>query len=235
MMLSSKRAVPRRHLRIVLAGIGLALRRAPAPALANETWFIDAQGYPIRWELLFSWRVALAALSAGAALGALLWLRRRFHDPLWPNPTWLRPIESSARAVLGIQTAISLIYMAAQGWLFSPTLPLPPGAFGLALATLVVGISLTFITGWFTRLRGALLVALVAGAFALYPVAYVLEDLLFVGIGISFLLRGRGLFQPATPMMRRLARRWQPYERLALPALRVGTGLSILVLAFTEK
>src|SRR5690349_21378075 len=77
---------------------------APAIAQAHEKWFVDPAAYPIQWNLLVSVPVLIAAVGAAAALGALLLLRRLVRDPLWPNPEWLRPIQSSAPAVIGIQT-----------------------------------------------------------------------------------------------------------------------------------
>ena len=208
---------------------------APAAAYAHEKWFVDPAAYPLHLELLWSWPVALALGAAGLALGGLLLLQRIVRDPLWPNPTWLRPLDASARAVIGIQTAVSLIYMAVQGWLFSPVQPLPHNLLGLALGGLVAGAAFSFITGWLTRLGGAVLLGLVALSFLLYPVANALEQVLFAGIGVYFLILGRGLFAPTFPSTRRWARTWQPYERWALPALRISTGAAILVLAFTEK
>ncbi len=221
--------------RWTLAGVAAALLLAPATAAAHEKWFTDPTAYPVRLDLLISWPVALALASAAVALGALWLLRRVVGDPLWPNPAWLQPAQASAQAVIGIQTAISLIFMAVQGWLFSPVLVLPHNLFGFGLGTLVVLISLSFVTGWFTRVGGGLLIAVTLLTFVLYPVAYALEQLLFLGIGVYFLLVGRGLFEPAWSLARRLANIWRPYQALALPALRIGTGLSILVLAFTEK
>jgi hypothetical protein len=221
--------------RLVALGVALALVWAPRAAFAHEKWFTDPGPYPVRPDLLFSLPVALALLSAAGALGALLLIRRIVADPLWPNPAWLRPVGASAQAVIAVQTAISLIYMAAQGWLFSPALPLPAGAAGIALAALVIALSLSFVTGWFTRLGGAALLALVGLTFVIYPLGAALEQTLFAGIGVYFLLLGRGLFQPQWRLARRLERFWAGYARFALPAARVGTGVSILTLAFTEK
>ena len=37
------------------------------------------------------------------------------------------------------------------------------------------------------------------------------------------------LHNPTGALMQRLDRFWQPYARFALPAIRIGTGLTILV------
>jgi hypothetical protein len=220
---------------VLAVGLLGLLIGVPVGVAAHEKWFVDPALYPIRWELVFSLPVGVALGAAALALAALLVLRRIVRDPLWPNPAWLRPVNASAPAVIGIQTAVSLIYMAVQGWLFSPVQALPRDALGLALGILVVLAAFTFITGWFTRVGGGILIGLVLFSFVLYPAAYVLEQLLFAGIGAYFLILGRGLFAPTYPTVRRLDAFWARYRSWALPALRIGTGAAILVLAFTEK
>lgn len=220
---------------IALLVLLAALFAAPQVAGAHEKWFVDGSKYPIRWELLFSWPV-LAALAVGAGALVALWaLRRVVSDPFWPNPDWLKPINSSAAAVVGIQAAVSLVFMTVQGWLFAPKLQLPEGIAGVLIAIVMLFIAWTFITGWLTRLGGALLIALVVMAFAIFPPAYVLEQALFVGIGGYFLISGRGLFRPHGKVVTRLDEYWSQYKRHALPIMRIGTGISILTLAFTEK
>src|SRR4051812_23778999 len=98
-MFASIQAGRRPRAGLALGGVALALLLAPQVALAHEKWFTDPQDYPVRWDLLASGPVALAALSAAAALVALLLLRRLTGDPLWPNPAWLRPVQPSAPAV----------------------------------------------------------------------------------------------------------------------------------------
>ena len=82
---------------------------------------------------------------------------------------------------------------------------------------------------------GALLIVLVILSLALFPPAYVLEQALFVGIGAYFLILGRGLFRPGGDLVKRLDAFWIRYRMHAIPIMRIGTGVSILALAFTEK
>ena len=208
---------------------------APPVALAHEKWFVDASNYPLRWELVFSWPVALALVAAGLALGGLVLLSRVVRDPHWPNPVWLRPVNSSVQAVVGIQTAISLVYMTVRGWLLAPTLSVTGQWWGYVLLVVQLFVAFTFVTGWLTRVGGGVLIGLVVAAFALFPPDRAAEQLLFAGIGAFFLIQGRGLFAPTGKLSRRWAEYWSRYSRVALPVMRVFTGLSILWLAFSEK
>ena len=208
----------------------------PSSVSAHEKWFVeDADSYPLRWELIFSLPVGVALAAAMLALSALILLRRIVRDPRFPNPPWLQPINSSVQAVLGIQTAISLVYMTVNGWLLAPTLLLPGTYWGFLLLALQLFVSFTFVTGWLTRLGGGLLIGLVLTAFAIFPVSVAAEQLLFIGIGIYFVIMGRGLFHPVGRLSHRLASYWTRYSAWALPAVRIFTGLSILWLAFSEK
>ena len=208
---------------------------APPVALAHEKWFVDASPYPVRWELLVSWPVAIALGVAGLALGGLVLLSRVVRDPYWPNPVWLRPVNSAVQAVVGIQTAISLVYMTVRGWLLAPTLSVTGEWWGYVLLVVQLFVAFTFVTGWLTRVGGAVLMGLVLAAFALFPLEKAAEQLLFVGIGAFFLIQGRGLFMPTGELTRRLSAYWSRYSPVALPVMRVFTGISILWLAFSEK
>ncbi len=207
----------------------------PSISLAHEKWFVDSARYPLRWELLASWPVAFAMTAAAITIGGLVLLRRLVRDDLFPNPRWLQPINSSVQAVVGVQTAISLTYMAVQGWLIAPQLSTPGNIWGFSLLALQLFVSFTFITGWLTRVGGGLLIALVAAAFLLFPPAVAAEQLLFVGIGLYFLIKGRGLFRPNGALVTSIDLFWTRYSGFALPAVRIFTGLSILWLAFSEK
>jgi uncharacterized membrane protein YphA (DoxX/SURF4 family) len=196
---------------------------------------VDDSDYPIQWELLFSWPVLVALVTAGAALSALILLRRVTGDPLFPNPEWLRPVNPSVHAVLGIQTAISLVFMTSQGWLLAPRLELPAGTLGVILALVQLLVCFTFVTGWFTRLGGPVLVGLVLLAYLIFSPSEATEQLLFVGIGLFFAIEGRALFRPSSVAARRVAAQAMRYQHYSLPLVRIFTGISILWLAFSEK
>ena len=207
----------------------------PATASAHEKWFVDASQYPLQWALMFSLPTAVAVAVSVLVLGALVLLQRLVRDRCFPNPQWLRPVNPAIQAVVGIQTAISLVFMTGHGWLLAPTLSVPLNVIGWALLGVQLFISFTFITGWFTRLGGALLIGLVGVAFLLFAPTLAAEQLLFAGIGVYMLIEGRALYRPYSRLARRAAMFWSRYSHLSLAAMRVFTGLSILWLAFSEK
>ena len=213
---------------------GLLLALTPVPVLAHEKWFTDARTYPLRLGLLWSGPTALA-VAAGTGVVLALWLLRRIvgGDNLWPRIGFLRRFDPAAPVVIAIQTGIALIFMAVNLFVLAPNLHLPFNAWGLVVAGVEVAIAFTFISGALTRVGGAALVLLVLLAGVLFGPAAMLEQSLYAGIGIYLLLQGRGLVDPQRSTQERVPfARYRPY---ALTVLRILSGFSIVVLAFTEK
>jgi len=214
--------------------LALLLALAPVRVLAHEKWFTDASTYPIRLGLLWSGPTALA-ISAGAAVVLALWLLRRIvgGDNLWPRIGFLRRFDPAAPVVIAIQTGIALIFMAVNLFVLAPNLHLPFNAWGLVVAGVQVAIAFTFISGALTRVGGGALLMLVLLVGLVFGPAVMLEQSLYAGIGIYMLLQGRGLIDPQRPEKEQIP--FAHYRTYALTILRVLTGFSIVVLAFTEK
>jgi uncharacterized membrane protein YphA (DoxX/SURF4 family) len=144
-------------------------------------------------------------------------------------------MEPSAPAILGVQTAIALIYAATQLTLFVPNIELPRNLLGAAIAAVAILAGFTFITGVLTRVGALLTLTLYVLAFV-YGVWYeAIEQLLFVGIALYLVVVGRGVvrYQSADELDRPpIFDRLRPY---ALTILRWSAGLSIIFLGFTEK
>ena len=207
---------------------------APVPVLAHEKWFTDASTYPVRLGLLWSGPTALA-VAAGAGVVLALWLLRWIvgGDNLWPRIGFLRRFDPAAPVVIAIQTGIALIFMAVNLFVLAPNLHVPFSAWGLIVAGVQVAIAFTFISGALTRVGGGALLLVVLLVGLVFGPAAMLEQSLYAGIGIYMLLQGRGLIDPQRSAPERVPFvRYRPY---ALTILRVLTGFSIVVLAFTEK
>jgi hypothetical protein len=203
---------------------------------AHERWFVpNDEQPPTDWGALVSLPVLLAVLAGAATIFVLRWLQDRLGDPLWPRPAFFQRMEPSAPAILGIQAAITLIFQASRLDLFAPNIELPKNVVGVVLASMAVAAAFSFITGVLTRLGAAIIGLLWLSCFAFVPPIEVLEQTLWLGIAVYLAAVGRGVVridggddEDRTPLTDRLL----PW---ALPALRVSVGISVLVLAFSEK
>ncbi|MDP9456822.1 MAG: hypothetical protein CYG60_13885 [Actinobacteria bacterium] len=94
--------------------------------------------------------------------------------------------------------------------------------------------ALSLFYGGFTRVAAAGLAALWLAGAALLGLQPMLDNVLFLGFAAFFFLVGRG----PVSVDRALFPRLEPPERFAryaVPALRIGLGLSFVFVAFTEK
>jgi len=210
---------------------------APGAALAHERWFVPKEEQrPTDWGALVSLPVLLALVSGAACVAFLAWLQRRIGDPLWPRPPFFQRLEPAAPAILGVQTAIAIIFAASRLNLFVPNIELPHNAVGAGVAGLAVVAAFSFITGVLTRVGALLTAALFVAAFgfAEHP-EEVVEQVIFVGIAFYLVAVGRGVVRynhRAEEDRTDLTDRLFPF---ALPVLRICAGVSVLVLGFTEK
>jgi hypothetical protein len=226
--------VHKRPVAVVLATLVLAL-----PVLAtsaHERWFVPNEEQPATdWGAFASPPVFLALLAGGATIVALRWLQQRLGDPLWPRPAFFQRMEPSAPAILGVQAAVTLIFEASRLDLFAPNIELPENVLGVTLAILAVVAAFSFITGVLSRMGAAIIGLLWLSCFAFVPPIEVFEQTLWLGIAVYLAAVGRGVLrfdttdeEDRTPLSDRLL----PW---ALPALRVSVGISVVVLAFSEK
>lgn len=207
----------------------------PLTARAHERWFVDnANDYPLRPELLLGPATLLGLAVSAGVIGALLLFRRLAGgDNMFPRVWFLRQYDPSAPVVIAIQAAISLIYVAVNLSLFAVNLRLPPNAVGFLLAAAQVVVAFSYISGVFTRLGSALLIGLVLLVGLLYGPVAMLEQSIFVGIALYLGIMGRGLRDTATGS--HAPHTFDRYRPLAPTLLRVFAGLTVVVLAFSEK
>ncbi len=206
----------------------------PAPAAAHVRWFVPEwmRLLPPDFGLIFGWPT-LAVVVASLALFAILRLVERVvGSPHWPNPPLLAYMEPCATALLAVHTGISLVWFAYQRSLFVPQLVLPPNLVGWLLVGLQIFVAFTFITGFFDRAGAVLLILTFLLGFLVFPPVALLDQLHYVGIAVALFVLGRTV--PPEWVARKLA--WLPqYETQAVVALRILTGLSLVMAAFNEK
>ncbi|WP_207957076.1 hypothetical protein [Rubrobacter tropicus] len=232
------------RLRWLLSGIGgvVALLVASAgSAQAHEKWFVGEPGAGLRWDLFFR---PLPLALVGAVLlatlaGGLLW-RARGRRGFVPGPAAFGATDGRRSLlyglvplILGIHVAVPLLVNGVQGTLFSPDNEMP-GVWANFLGLAQTGIALALFYGGLTRIAAAALGLLwTCGVFLVGPEA-MLENVMYLGFAAFFLLAGRGPLS----VDRLLFPRLEPgagLSRHAVPVARVGVGLSLVFVAFTEK
>ncbi len=219
----------------------LILLATAIKASAHEKWFHETENYGLRWDLLFR-PVPLAFIGAVllATFAAWLYWRRRGQRGFVPGPENFGATDERRSAlyglipaILGVHVAVPLLVGGVQGQLFSPNNQLsgvPMYALGLAQT----GIALAIFYGALTRIAAiALGVLWLAGVF-LVGIEPMLDNTMYLGFAAFFFLAGRGPIS----IDRLIVPPLEPSARLmekAMPALRVGLGLSLVFVAFTEK
>ena len=238
-----RRLVHRRVVETVTWGCSVAICffLSTRTALAHEKWFHEGPWAPANWRNLAQFPTA--ALIAGVVVITIVaaLVRRRLARPnvfpgpvaLGADPDGITRFYALVPVILAIHVAVPLLVYGIQGHLFVPYLNLH-GVWQYWLGLIQVGAAVALFYGGLTRLAAiAIGVAWLTGigVFGLEPM---LENSHYVGFAAFFFLAGRGPFS----IDHLLFPRWDPPShmmRLAPSALRIGVGISLVMVAFTEK
>ena len=222
------------------ASLGAAILCA-SPAEAHEKWFYDSSALPLRWDLFFAPLplTFFTAIIVVTLIAAVLWRKRRYRDFI-PGPELFGADDRRRRIVyailpliIGVHFAVPLVVDGAHTVLFSPDGNVP-GAWAYIFGVCETGIALAFFYGGFTRLAAVVLGVLWFAGLFVVGVETMLENILFLGAAAFFFMAGRGPLSIDRLMFPLL----EPSDRLmrhAVLPLRIGLGLSLTVVAFTEK
>ena len=223
-----------------IAALAAALLSA-CPADAHEKWFYDSSALPLRWDLFFAPLplTFFALVIVATVLAGLLWRKRRYRDFI-PGPEVFGADDRRRRIVyailpliIGVHFAVPLVVDGAHTVLFSPDDHIK-GAWPYIFGVTETGIALAFFYGGFTRLAAALLALLWFVGIFVAGLQPMLENTVFLGAAAFFFMAGRGPLSIDRLMFPML----EPSDRLmrhAVLPLRIGLGISLTVVAFTEK
>ena len=223
-----------------IALFALMISATASKASAHEKWFHETENYGLRWDLFFRplplFFVAAVLL---ATLVAWFYWRKRGHGFV-PGPENFGATDERRAAlyglipaILGVHVAVPLLVGGVQGQLFSPNNQLSGVsmyAFGLAQT----GIALAIFYGALTRLAAVALGVLWLAGIFLVGLEPMLDSAMYLGFAGFFFLAGRGPISIDRLIVPPLEPSAQLMEK-AIPALRVGLGLSLVFVAFTEK
>ena len=225
---------------LYIALCGLLISITATNAAAHEKWFHETESYGLRWDLFFR---PLPLFFVGAilliTLAAGFWWRKRGKGFV-PGPENFGTTDDRRSAlygliplILGIHVAVPLLVSGVSGELFTPNNKLPGFwmyVFGLAQT----GIALAIFYGGLTRIAAVALAVLWFAGIFIVGLEPMLESSMYLGFAAFFFLAGRGPIS----IDRLLLPKLEPSAKLmekAIPALRAGLGLSLIVVAFTEK
>ena len=202
-------------------------------ALAHVKWFTDPKPYPTEYGLLLSAPVLAAFAIALAAAGVAYLIQHRV-----PEPRAIRSLERFAKAgplALRVTLGVALLAAAAAGWLFVPSLPLPPDGAGLALAGVEVLCGLLILAGLLTRYAALVLAAL--GVVAMLPFSFesILEQVHILGIAVFLFIAGPGRLSLDARRDAHAALADRRAPAAAVNLLRIAMGFGIAYGALTEK
>jgi len=206
--------------------------------MAHKKWFYDAEPYPVRWDLFRQpLPLTITLLVLLVTGGAAFFQHKRAGRGFLPTPTALgatperlSKIYALMPAFLAVHVAVPLLINGVHTQLFSPNNDLPVTFLGL----LQLSIALAFFYGGFTRVAALALAVLWALGALILGFGPMLENAHYLGYAGFFYLAGRGPLSVDRMMLPRL----EPSPELmghAVNALRIGTGVSLVVVAFNEK
>jgi hypothetical protein len=197
--------------------------------LAHELWFVD--GVPERdWSFAAEGRTLLL-LAAAVAVTLGVRLLARIRDG-FDVPALARLVPWMPFAVR-LHLAVSLVGLLAGGWYLAPSMELD-GFVGVVLGVVAAVVAVLLVTGWHTREGALLLVA--AGPLGMieYGLGPVLQRVDLLGLAVFLLVAGPGRWS-ADFELRRAAEAGIAQLGQALWALRMGAGIALIAVAFTEK
>ncbi|MBI2850904.1 MAG: hypothetical protein HYX80_07700 [Chloroflexi bacterium] len=248
--------------RVLVLAIFLFLAQG-SPAYAHERWFVDQDGQHIGESHWLDW-LNLLIILGGLLLVALLVLAERsaWHHKL---EEWLERLRQSLPCgiewrFVAVLAAVTLVFNAVTGVFLAPDLLLPGvtvtarsaaqinrafmsgdspvywsvSTFG-GIAQLLLGVLLLTQTSFLIPGVLILVVALPMAVFNFVPdllIDYVVE---FVALAFALIFFGMG----ASPIDRRIAVKLKldpsRYAHLPIPIIRIGVGLTLVILALHNK
>ncbi len=213
-----------------ILSLAVFLGITPLLASAHVKWFAEHEGYVRPYQItdvpVTIWILALFAL---VLIG--VYLDKKLRLPQWLN----RHLTAWAPTVLSLASigfGVAFLTFSYLGFIFAPNLP-AEGTLGVTLLALQALAGVMFLFGVYERIAGLLLVLLFGLGVIEYGAYEMIDTLEMLGFALYAFILGRPRWNIARAhFIDPLVHKLRPY---ALPILRVGTGLNLMVLAFTEK
>ena len=204
----------------------------PSDASAHTRWFADenlAQLPPTMPNGLYAF--GLACISFGVVCLAIWFERRGFLKLAWLEPKGDHMFNRAA-STFSMITGAFLVIAGSHDYLFSLNLTHQAGIpIVLIYAQFLIGLG--FLLGIFARVSALALAAVWVLAAFFVGLEPMLENFRVLSCAAFVFIMGTDYFSMIS--FRVLAHLAKKYHSYALPLLRVGSGVTLLILGFTEK
>ena len=210
--------------------LSLALFCVPLVTLAHVKWFAEPQQEVPAYKLADSHAViAIIASLLIIALG--VYLEKRLKVPQKLNK-YIEKWAPGALSIASIGFGLSFIIFSINGFVFAPNLP-AIGQMGQVMLLIQALAGLMIFFGFYERVGGFLILVLFILGINQYGSIEMLDTLEMVGFALYAMIIGRPKWKIRdTQIFKHFTHHLHEY---GLPILRVGTGLNLMVLGFTEK
>lgn len=214
---------------------------AARPASAHEKWFFDAANHPLRWDLLARpLPLSFLAFALIATAIAYAFWRARGHRDFIPGteffgttPDRMRVFYGLLPLIVGVHVAVPLLVDGTHTRYLSPNGALH-GFPAYVIGVLETFVALSLFYGGLARLSAIVLALVWLAGFVVVGPEMALENATFLGIAGFFFLAGRGPVSIDRVIFPKLEPP-ESWQRNAVVPLRVGLGVSLATVAFTEK
>lgn len=201
----------------------------PTSLFAHVKWFAEEQ-IIVRPYQLTDGPVIAAILIALGILAIGVYLERKLVVPHW----FARFTQKYAPLVLSLASigfGLSFILFSFNNFIFAPNLAGNGITDPLIIIQLIAGILL--LIGFYERIGTFLILALFAFGILRYGTIEMLDTLEMIGFALYALIIGRPRLTLADSP--KLAHATHKLHAYGLPILRIGTGLNLIILGFSEK
>jgi uncharacterized membrane protein YphA (DoxX/SURF4 family) len=209
--------------------------------LAHEKWFYTGPPLSPQVDNLFhagGMNALAVAIGLNIVGGFLWWLRGRREvipgpSELGATPRGLTIFYAILPLILAVHLAIPLLANAVNGRLLSQNNVLA-APWTYYLGVIQTGVALALFYGLLTRVACLALVLLWCSGLAIFGFESMAENVHVLGYAVFFFLVGRGPVSLDRLLLPKLEPSGRGIDR-AMTILRVSLGLTLVVLAFTEK
>ncbi len=218
------------NIKKTIYALGSAFLLLPSIVSAHVKWFAEpteqVQAYSLSdFPVILSIFIGLAILLVG------FYLDKKLTVPKWFS-NFIEKYAPSVISIASIGFGLSFLIFSFNGFVFAPNLP-AFGDVGSLLISIQAIAGLMILFGVYERVGGALLVVLFGLAVKEYGVVEMADTLEILGFAFYAMIMGRPKWRfVESDFVSHLVHKTHQY---GISILRIGTGLNLMVLGFSEK